>query len=419
MKILHVIHSLDPRSGGPSHAIRQMCRAQTAAGADVALLATTVQSSEPWAPRDEYVERLHQDPAFEGVDLAVEAAYGRRGPWHRYAYSPDSRRCLQRRLRDIERRPDVVHIHGVFSHITHSAARIAKACGVPYVIRPTGALDPACFESGNRWLKRAFTRIMLQRDMREAAFVHATSDAEGNAMRAWVDADRIRVVPLGIDVPSYDRSAAAERLRETFPQLRGRRVVLFMARVHPIKRAELLVEALALLQGEFPDLALLIVGQDSGGMAAVQAAIDRHALSERVILAGFLEGDRKIAAFAGSDLFALPSKHENFGVAVAEAMAHALPVLVTSGVASHVYVDECGCGVTVEGSAPAIADGLRRLLASDPATMGARGRDFVARRLAWPAIERELTALYHAATLRRTDLEGSLVSAGTTVRGNA
>lgn len=419
MKILHVIHSLDPRSGGPSHAIRQMCRAQTAAGADVALLATTVQSSEPWAPREEYVECLRQEPLFRPVDLSVQPAYGRRGLSQRYAFSPASRKWLARRLQDPDRRPDVVHIHGVFSHITHSAARLAQRCGIPYLIRPTGALDPACFESGSRWVKRAFMKILLDRDLHDAAFIHAASDAEGEAMRAWVPAERIRVVPLGIELPSYDRPAAAEQLRQMFPQLRGRRVVLFMARVHPIKRAELLVEAFAALHEEHPALSLLIVGQDSGGMPAVRAAIDRHALSDRVLLPGFLQGEQKVAAFAGADLFALPSRHENFGVAVAEAMAHGLPVLVTSGVASHVYVDESGCGCTVEGTVPAIADGLRRLLAEDLPSAGKLGREFVARRLAWPAIERDLQALYRSAIERRRDLERPTVSTGAVVQGNA
>jgi glycosyltransferase involved in cell wall biosynthesis len=394
MKILHVIHSLDLRSGGPSHAIRQMCRAQADAGIEVSLLATNVQSSEPWAPRDEYVEKLRNDGSFEGIEVVVHDAYGRKGPWHRYAYSPNSRRWLLHRLRDRRLRPDVVHIHGVFSHVTASAASVARANRIPYIVRPTGALDPGCYESGSRWLKRAFTKLLLQRDLRDAAFIHATSEAEALSMRRWVSSDQIRIVPLGVEVPQFDRTTAAESLLRKLPVLRGRRIVLFVARVAPIKRAELLVEAMAQLHNMMPDVALLIVGQDSGGMHAVQEAVARHALHESVIMPGFLQGADKQAAFAAAEVFALASSHENFGIAVVEAMAHGLPVLVTPGVASHVFVDASGCGHTVEGTAESIATGLREILAGDHRRMGRRGREYVAEHLAWPAIIRQLDTLY-------------------------
>lgn len=396
MRILHVIHSLDPRSGGPSQAIRQMCRAQADAGIEVALMATKVQSSEPWAPQNEYVEQLHRDRSFEGIELVVHDAYGRQGSWRRYAYSPDSRTWLARRLRDPDRCPDVVHIHGVFSHVTASAASVARANHVPYVVRPTGALDPDCYETGRRWLKRAFAKLLLQRDLREAAFVHATSDAEASSLGRWVSRDRIRVIPLGVEVPQYDRTAVADRLRRKLPTIQGRRIVLFVARVAPIKRAELLVEAVARLRDTMPDLVLLIVGQDSGGMQAVQAAIARHALHDGVVLLGFLQGADKQAAFAAADVFALPSIHENYGVAVVEAMAHGLPVLVTQGVASSVYVDASGCGLTVEGTPEAVTDGLRRLLAADRNELGRRGREYATEHLTCEAVVRRLTEMYRS-----------------------
>lgn len=397
MRILHVIHSLDPRSGGPSHAIRQMCRAQADAGSDVALLATTVQSSEPWAPNDEYVGRLRGDLSFAGIELVLKGAYGRRRPWQRFAYSPQARSWLGQRLADRAHRPDVVHIHGVFSHVGAAAARYARVNRIPYIIRPTGALDPSCFQSGSRWLKRGFAKFLLRRDLRDATCIHATSDAEASAMRRWVADERIQVVPLGVDVPEYDRAAASENFLSVAPQVRGRRIILFVARVAPIKRAELLVDALALLRDELPDVVLLIVGQDSGGMQRVREAIARQGIGDRVVFPGFLQGDEKRAAFAVADVFALPSLHENFGVAVVEAMAHGLPVIVTAGVACHVYVDASGCGCTVADTAEALAAGLRRILADDCAALGRRGREYVARHLAWPSIVLQLDELYRKA----------------------
>lgn len=397
MKVLHVIHSLDPRSGGPSHAARHFCRAQTEAGHEVTILSTTAQSSEPWAPVDEYCARLRDEPSFAGVELVLQAAWGRRGVWHRFAYSPASRNWLHQRLADRDRRPDVIHIHGVFSHVVTAAARAARVHRIPYIIRPAGALDAHCFQSGRQWLKRSFNRMVLSRDLRDARYVHATSDAEADAMRLWVERERIQVIPLGVEVPAYDRSAASEILLTEAQQLRGRRIILFLSRVARKKRAEMLVDALALLRDEFPDVVLLIVGQDSGGMDQVRQAVARHGLGERVVLPGFLQGDKKRAAFAAAHVFALPSLDENFGIAVVEAMAHGLPVVVTAGVASHVFVDDCGCGCTVDDSAEALAAGLRRVLGGDAAALGRRGREYVSTHLAWPSIVQQLNELYNNA----------------------
>ncbi|MGQ0633595.1 MAG: glycosyltransferase [Planctomycetaceae bacterium] len=401
MRILHVIHSVDPRSGGPSHAIRELVRAQSAAGHEVALLATTVQSGEPWAATNDYVCRIAAEACFLQTELKLAGAYGRRPPWSRFAYSPESRRWLHERLQCERTRPDVIHIHGIFSHVTTLAARLAHRDQIPYILRPTGALDATCFQSGRKHLKQLFARLVLQRDLERAAWVHATSAAEADALGHWVAPERIRVVPLGVAVPTLDRAQAAEVLLQRYPALRGRKVVLFMSRIAPKKRPELLAEAVTLLRDELPEIALLIAGHDAGGMATLKEAIARRRLENHVMLAGFLEGLEKRSALAIADVFALPSLDENFGVAVVEAMAHGVPVLVTRGVASHTFVDDSGCGATVDDSVAAVAQGLKTLLAADRNDLGNRGREYAARRLAWPAIVSQLDELYRTGQERQ------------------
>jgi glycosyltransferase involved in cell wall biosynthesis len=401
MKILHVIHSVDPRSGGPSHAIRELVRAQVDQGHDVSLLATTVQSAEPWLPPEQYARRIGDDPGFSGADVMLASAYGRRRPWSRFSFSPQSRRWLKRHAADPARRPDVVHTHGVFSHVTTSASRVARGYGIPCIIRPAGALDAGCLRSGRRRLKRLFFDLLLDRDLRRAAFLHATSEAEARDLSALGMAGKVRTVPLGVRPVSFDPSTATAPLWKRFPKLRGRRVVLFLSRVAPIKRPELLVEAVARVRRELPDLILLIAGHDAGGMAAVHDAVDRHNLREHVVFSGFLEGAEKLAAYAVASVFVLPSGHENFGVAVAEAMAHGVPVVVTEGVASHVYIDEAGCGRTVDANAEALSRGLRDVLSSDREALGNRGREYVAEHLTWSSVVQQLDELYREAIAQR------------------
>ena len=400
MRILHVIHSIDPRSGGPSHALRGMVRAQVDRGNEVTVLTTTVQSAEPWAATEEYVERMRGEPCFAGVELSIQPAYGRRRPWSRFAYTPASARWLWRRLGDGALRPDVVHIHGIFSHVTSLAARQARRCGIPYIVRPAGGLDARCVDHGARRLKKAFLARYTKRDLQHAACVQAMSQAEESQLCCWVRSERICVVPHGITPVAAADLADRGLFEARFPQIRGRRYILFLGRLHPIKRPGLLVEALAELHRTWPDLVLIIAGHDAGALDDVRSKAATLGIENCIIPTGFLSGELKSSALRAAEVFVLPSAHENFGVAVTEAMAHSTPVLVTREVGSHEHVDTSGCGLTVEGTAPAIAEGLRTLLRQDRQLLGERGRRYVTEHLTWDAVAVRLEEMYRSAVER-------------------
>ena len=394
MKILHVINLVDPRSGGPSNVIRNLVREQVARGHEVAVLTTTTQTSEPWAPRDEYVRKMLAEPEFEGAEIVIAPAIGRRRPWSRWAYSRSGERWLARRMRDEARRPDVVHIHGVFSHITTRAAAWARRCGVPYIVRPAGSLDRACFEMGHHRLKYLFSQVFLRKDLEHAAAIHVTSQAEAEELAEWVPAERIVNLPHGAHVPRFDRQKAKEDFLAQFPQLRQRRIVLYMSRITEKKRLELLVEAVAQARQHIPELCLLVAGHDAGHLPVVREAVARCDMESACVFTDFLDGERKLGAFAASDLFALLSIDENFGVVVVEAMAHGVPVLVTSGVASHVYVDRAEAGMTIDGHPEEAAEAIRQMLEGDLLAMGERGRQYVEDHLSWASIAQSLDDVY-------------------------
>lgn len=374
--------------------MRCIIREQVRRGHQVCVLTTTVQSAAPWQPSESYLRQMQTDSAFAGAEIHLGAAYGRGRLWTNYAFSPDCSRWLRRRLSDPSQRPDVIHIHGVFSHLTSAAAAWARRRSIPYLVRPAGSLNAKCFHMGNHQLKRAFTKLFLRKDLQRAAFVHATSPSEAEELRRWLPTEQIRIIPHGVDAPSCDLPAASDSFLSRYPQLRKRRVILFMSRLVAKKRPELIVEALHHLRFKYQDLALLVAGNDAGHVAALRRAVRRHRLEESVVFAGFLQGELKHGAFAVADVFALPSIDENYGMAVVEAMAHGVPVLVTRGVATHVYVDQSESGITVEGTSQAIAEGLRRLLDGDLEAMGRLGQEFLRQNLSWPAITDRLDELY-------------------------
>ncbi len=400
MKILHVIHSVDPRSGGPSTVIRNLVEHQARSGHEVAVLATAVQSAEPWLPTAEYTARMQQDPAFSGAELCVLRAFGRRRVPARFAFSPACAKWLHERFSHPQHRPNVVHIHGVFSHLTSAAAAECRAQRLPYILRPAGSLDRICFRMGCYGLKSLFTRLYLNKDLRHASYVQVTSPAEEEELKRWLPEARIRIIPHGASIPSDDNGTSRRQFLERFSQLHNRRIVLCLSRIHAIKRPELLVRAIAKLRAELPDVVLVFAGHDAGHQPVLERQIRHLGAEDAVVLTGFLEGTLKQGAFAGARLFALPSRHENLGVAVVEAMAHGVPVLVTAGVASHVYVDEARAGLTVTGDVEAITGGMRQLLDADRDAMGQRGRLYVQKHLTWPRIAERLQDLYESAAAK-------------------
>ena len=202
MNILHVMLSVDPRTGGPGHAIRHIVREQVAAGHRVSLVATTMQKARRPEPQEAFAQRMVAEPDFSGADVFLGKSHGRRKPLSSFSYSPQCGRRLRQMISGSisdstsgsNEPPDVIHIHGVFSHVTSAAAAFARRHSIPYVIRPAGSLNPACFRLGSHRLKQLFNDLVLRKDLDHAACIHAMSNQEADLIRECVPADRIHVV---------------------------------------------------------------------------------------------------------------------------------------------------------------------------------------------------------------------------------
>ncbi|HUT09872.1 MAG TPA: glycosyltransferase [Thermoguttaceae bacterium] len=407
MRTLHVTYSLDPRTGGPGHVIRHVIREQIRCGCEVALLSTAIQARTSNRPQDEYEKSMFADPDFQGAEIFMGKWYGHRRPWRALSFSPQCHRWLRRRLSDERLAPDVVHIHSIFHYVTTMAAIEARRRCIPYIIEPYGCLDVFPLRQGYAWLKRLFMRWFMCRNLRYAAGIQPASDFEADQVSHWVSRQSIHVIPHGVDVPVFDPVEAARTFRAAFPQIVGRRVILCLGRIHAVKRPELIVEAMALLRRECPDLILLVGGGNSGHLPALQDAVRKHDLEASVVYCGFIEGDLKPGAFAVANLLAQPSAHENFGVSCIEAMAHGVPALVTPEVGSCVHVEKSGGGIVVEGNARAIAQGIRTLLHGDREALGRRGRRYVEQNLSWPVIVGQINDLYRHVVDRNAKARGN------------
>ena len=369
--VLHCVPGLDTRHGGPSRTVVALTDALSLReGLTVSLLsqgrvgASVVPSNCPSVAR-------RVAPGTSGPACALG------WPVHRELGGMGSALL-----------PALVHSHGVWHPVSHWAARVARAWNVPLIIHPRGMLEP--WALGQKPLKKRLALALFQRrDLESARAFVATSEMECDGLRRFGLRQPVAVIPNGVDVGDADALAldhADEPGRE--------RIALFLSRVHPKKGLLELVRAWGRVAPT--GWRLRIAGPDEGGhWGQVERLVRQLGLSDRVEYLGPVEGARKAALYQGADLFVLPTFSENFGVVVAEALAHGLPVITTRG-APWADLETYGCGWWTEVGVDPLVVALREAMAlSDEqrAAMGARGREYV-RRFDWGRIAEQTLALY-------------------------
>lgn len=393
MRILHVIPAVADRYGGPSAALRGMTAALAERGMDVTVVTTDADGAG----------RLPVPLETRVVQGGVGYLYFARWGGGEYKFSWPMTRWLWRNVAGF----DAVHVHALFSYPTLPACRSAHRAGVPYVLRPLGTLG-AWGLAHRPWKKAPYLALVERRNLRQAAAIHATSDAEARAVEALGYGDRTRVIPLGVEIAGDEEIAArmsSRRASLASPDSPLR--VLFLSRMHPVKQLPLLLEGVSQADAASRrPIALTIAGDgDPAYVRAVTDAATRLHVRVPVRFLGHVEGEAKSAAFAEADVFALTSSHENFGIAAAEALARGVPVLLSRDVALAGSVQAAGAGVAVPTEAGAVAGALRTI-AEDVASlapMSAAAVSLARREYSWRHSADLLEALYREIAARRSE----------------
>lgn len=328
MKILHAISSISPTSGGPAMALASLARAQRQAGMSPVIAFTWVDQ-----PAAERVQEL----ASEGIE--IHGLGPCRDPLSRHSN-------LVPWIEALVQSADVVHIHALWESIQYHAAAAASRRAVPYLISPHGMLDR--WNMSNGWLKkRLYMRFRVNRLLRRSTGIHFATLQE----QAWtIDAplpSRQIIEPFGIDFAEFDNLPPAGAFRQECAQVSDRPFVLFLGRVDRGKGWEYLIPAFACATNSHAlrDWILVVAGPDYfGNLGKARELAHRQGIADRVIFTGMLSARQRLAALRDCELVALPSCHENFGIAVAEAMAAAKPVIVSDQVALHHQVGEWRAG---------------------------------------------------------------------------
>jgi len=369
VKVLHFIDSLAQKTGGPSRCVPGLCTALALQGEDVWLIS---QRSSDLPPGGSHFN----------VSSIGTAGY------------LAGCRELERVVRDF--RPDVLHGHGLWLAGNHATAVVARRHGLPLVITPHGMLQPWALRQKG-WRKWLAFRFYQRRDLRGAACLHATAEAEVVQWRRLGFSPPVAVIPNGIEVPEdvLGMSVAAGDDAGGRVGWDRRRTILFLSRLHPKKGLLDLVQAWARLRPA--GWRVQIAGPDEGGhRRVVETAIRAAGLDADFAFLGSLDDRQKWAAYCAADLFVLPSYGENFGLVVAEALAAGLPVITTRGAPWRDLLDY-RCGWWTEIGAAPLEAALRDAVALDDAArhaMGARGRQLVKEKYLWSALATRMRAVY-------------------------
>jgi glycosyltransferase involved in cell wall biosynthesis len=362
--------------GGPPASVLGLCQSLQRVGVDVEVVTTTANGDA------QLPESAEDGDQYGGVRV-------------RYVQSAFPRRFFGARVREplvkALARVDVCHIHGVWNVPEWWASYLARTRRLPYVVSPRGMLQPQAVRRG-RWRKTVAYRLFERANLRGAALLHATSEQEADALRDLQLGVPIATVPNGVDLESAEQAPHGFRRQLGIPA--DAFLVLYLGRMHRIKRLDLLADAFDELRRTHTSAHLVLAGHDEHGLiSGLTRRLAAHAQAVHVLDA--VQGQDKWALLRDADATVQCSDSESFGMTVVESLAASVPAVVTR-TCPWAEIEARACGFWVEQNSAAIAAALRTLADDQPRRrqMGERGHAFARERYGWDAIAPVMSRLY-------------------------
>ncbi|MCF3648677.1 glycosyltransferase [Synoicihabitans lomoniglobus] len=377
MRIAHIVASLASRHGGPSRSVRELARAQARLDHEVEILVT---GAAPSTEENENVtvRTFHRDiPQFACPSRQMS----------RFLHHSDY---------------EVVHAHGVWLRPLHYAHHFSRTHAVPLVLAPRGMMTPWAWSHHRR--RKQVARVLIHPGALEAVTGwHTTSEAETLEIKALGFQQPSCLASNGVALPTANqREESKAYWTPKAASLQGRRVALFYSRFHRKKRVLELINLWC--QAPRPGWALLIVGiDDEYTIDTVRDHVTSQQKPDDFIMV--CNGDGAPPPFGVADLFLLPSHSENFGLVVAESLAHAVPVLVTDGTPwQDVHVHAAGWCVGWAEFAGTLKSALA-LTTDELRNAGERGQAWVTQAFTWKKPAARLIEFYQELITSHRDLK--------------
>jgi glycosyltransferase involved in cell wall biosynthesis len=374
MKVGFLVGSVSREAGGLFQSVRGLAKAVASANTTASVFGISDEKSS--------VDSLEWQP------LSVHAFRPRFRAW---GYSNQLLPALLRA--DL----DILSTHGLWKYCSVASHQWHRRSGRPYIVHPHGMLERWALQNA-KWKKQIAALLYENTHLRDAACLRALCEAEAQSIRACGMRNPVCIIPNGVDLPELVESSALEAETLRFQEVaQGRKILLYLGRLHPKKNVANLVRAWKQTLESHPSAAknwiLAIAGW---GESAYEQKLKDLAAVPSVVFIGAQFGAEKSACYRACDAFTLPSLSEGLPMAVLEAWAYAKPVLMTP---------ECnlpegfaaGAALQIGTTPEQIAAGLKQLTEmsdDDRRAMGDRGRTLVATKFSWPQVGEQMRSVY-------------------------
>ncbi len=374
MNIVHVTSWLSRNGGGIPPVIWALARESNRSG----IKTSVVGLMDEWVKDD----CKNGDVEFAAGQIIGPKALG---------FSPELKKQLEARAES----KGIIHTHGLWMYPGWAARKCAAKINSRLVISPHGMLEPWALNHST-WKKKLAEHLFESGNFHKADCIHALCEAEAVNFRRYGLKNPIAIIPNGVDFEEF-QGHPGDAMVEKFPELKGRKQILFLARLHSKKGLGNLLEAWKKMAADFSNWQLLIAGS---GEPAYMEELKNQArdliFSKSVVFTGPLYGESKKQILAASDVFVLPSFSEGFSVAILEAAASGLPVVLTPE-CNFPELARANAAIEIPTAVDGIEKGLRQILTlpdEERQAMGRRGQELIKRFYTWPAIADQMRLVY-------------------------
>lgn len=384
LKIVHVIHNLSPKFGGPTTVLKALAKEQANVGHNVTILTTNLDYPKG-------ILTLQRNGTVNGSLVKIE--------YHPSEISTGFFSTgIAKRLNDSVHKADILHIWCLYRFPQAYACFIARKNRCPYIVRPCGALEPFLYRQSaiSMPLKRIYEKLIEWPNIRKAAAINCVTKQEAINLPDFISRENVFVIGNGLGwgedfiLPEYGR------FRKRFG-VNNDPMVLFLGRINFKKGLDLLIPAFSNVAKKHPTAKLAIVGPDNDGYGRKVRNWCREAgILGKVIFVEYLSPEEVRQAYVDADVFVLPSYTENFGMTVVEAMACGCPVIVSNQVNICREVQEGGAGLVVDLNHIKIEEAICLVLSNKDLAkqMGRDGKQNVKKHYSWPSIVEQMTKVY-------------------------
>jgi len=367
LRVGHVIESIATLAAGPAYSVPETCNALARLGHEVELHVLDLGGTTH-RPQAHYRLFAHPTDAFTVLS---------------------SSSSMRRALREAGERLDILHWHGLWRMPAIYPYWGTRGTRCRLIVSPKGMLEPAALAHA-RMAKRIAWSLLQEKAVRSADCLHVTSEQEARSVRNLGLTQPLALVGYGIHLPE---DSDLEQMKSAFTE--GRRRLLFLGRLHPIKGIDRLIRAWRQVQDRFTEWDLDIVGPDEANHLHYLRTLSAE-IGARLSFLPAVHGADRDAMFASADVFVLPSHSENFGMSIPEALSFAVPVICSQGTPWS-QIEREDCGYWVENSVESLAACLGAVLKKpreETAAMGRRGRAWMRREFTWEQKAIQMAAVY-------------------------